>query len=218
MSRQKTNHSKPPSDKVGNYLDKKRAPWPADAPQGKAWQCPHCPSWATLGGNAGFHRDKKSHGEPFLVALHDTRGTPAPAPSRKGKGRKNIQSAGGHARAAALSKAERQGIAAKAARARWQGKEEHDHHAREKCAICHQPRHRHDQDTRQCPGRKVPTLFLSRSAVPKSKPALVEAFGAALETIAEMQARIHRLNNPHDDTSTHRNTGYTGSQWIENGE
>lgn len=46
-----------------------RKPWPEDAPVGKAWQCPDCTAWSTLGGNAGFHRDTKRHGEPTLVPL-----------------------------------------------------------------------------------------------------------------------------------------------------
>jgi hypothetical protein len=41
--------------------------WPDDAPEGKTWKCPDCGSQATLGGNAGFHRDKEKHGEPILV-------------------------------------------------------------------------------------------------------------------------------------------------------
>lgn len=48
-------------------LKKTRKPWPEDAPEGKTWKCPDCGSQATLGGNAGFHRDNEKHREPVLV-------------------------------------------------------------------------------------------------------------------------------------------------------
>lgn len=44
-------------------------PHPEDAPDGRAWKCPDCDCWATLGCNAGYHRDTESHGDPALVPL-----------------------------------------------------------------------------------------------------------------------------------------------------
>lgn len=40
--------------------------WRTDAPAGQAWKCPDCDSWATLGGNAGWHAEKSGHGVPSL--------------------------------------------------------------------------------------------------------------------------------------------------------
>jgi hypothetical protein len=40
--------------------------WNHDAPQGQAWLCPDCDSWATLGGNAGFHAQATGHRAPIL--------------------------------------------------------------------------------------------------------------------------------------------------------
>lgn len=45
----------------------KQLPWPEDAPKNKSWKCPTCGSQATLGGNAGYHRDKYKHEQPVLV-------------------------------------------------------------------------------------------------------------------------------------------------------
>lgn len=44
-----------------------KQPWPADAPDGQCWECPDCGNLASLGGNAGFHRDNERHGEPRLI-------------------------------------------------------------------------------------------------------------------------------------------------------
>lgn len=40
--------------------------WNTDAPEGMAWLCPDCDSWATLGGNAGFHSKKTGHRLPVF--------------------------------------------------------------------------------------------------------------------------------------------------------
>lgn len=68
--------------------------WPDDAPDGMAWQCPDCGAWATLGGNAGFHRDKMNHGQPELHPL------PPPAESETARLRRLLAAA--NARAAEL--------------------------------------------------------------------------------------------------------------------
>lgn len=39
---------------------------PHDAPDGKAWRCPDCPSWATLLENAHAHQIATGHGRPAL--------------------------------------------------------------------------------------------------------------------------------------------------------
>lgn len=40
--------------------------WTTDARDGMAWSCPDCDSWATLGGNAGYHAETTGHGVPSL--------------------------------------------------------------------------------------------------------------------------------------------------------
>lgn len=145
MKPPKTSHSKPAPTNRGNYLDKKRRPWPQDAPEGKCWKCPDCKSWATLGDNAGFHMDKKGHGEPTLVDLEPVLDAARAAMQlkRERQRKPSMQSLGGRARAAALTPERRKEIAATASAKRWRGKEQHDAAARKKCAICRQPRHRH---------------------------------------------------------------------------
>lgn len=46
--------------------------WNSNAPAGQAWICqePGCDSWATLGGNAGFHAHKTGHALPVLSPIH----------------------------------------------------------------------------------------------------------------------------------------------------
>lgn len=43
--------------------------WTTDAPDGLAWTCPDCDSWATLGGNAGYHAQKSGHRLPTLQPI-----------------------------------------------------------------------------------------------------------------------------------------------------
>lgn len=43
--------------------------WTTDAPRGKAWTCPDCGHWATLGGNAAYHAMKMKHAPPELLEL-----------------------------------------------------------------------------------------------------------------------------------------------------
>jgi hypothetical protein len=47
---------------------KKGAGWlpPHDAPDGKAWRCPDCTSWATLRENAHAHQIATGHGRPAI--------------------------------------------------------------------------------------------------------------------------------------------------------
>lgn len=46
-----------------------RLVWNTDAPQGDAWKCPNCDSWATIGGNAAYHATKTGHGVPELGTM-----------------------------------------------------------------------------------------------------------------------------------------------------
>jgi len=48
--------------------NQEKAPYPEDAPDGYIWQCPDCKRRASLGNNAGYHRDLRGHGEPELIA------------------------------------------------------------------------------------------------------------------------------------------------------
>lgn len=43
--------------------------WDAVAPDGYAFSCPDCKHWASLGGNAAYHRSQTDHGDPVLVPL-----------------------------------------------------------------------------------------------------------------------------------------------------
>lgn len=53
----------PPYDKPTGPV----VPWPDDAPDGQVWKCPDCGMMASLGCNAGSHRDTRHHGEPSLI-------------------------------------------------------------------------------------------------------------------------------------------------------
>lgn len=47
----------------------KNKSWPEDAPAGQTWKCSKCNSMATLGCNAGYHRDSENHGDPVLTQM-----------------------------------------------------------------------------------------------------------------------------------------------------
>lgn len=96
-------------------------PWPEDAPAGQTWECPECGSRATLGGNAGFHRNKTGHSAPVLKPFKEPPSWfgPAMQKAEAADRARSIQSAGGKARAAALTPEQRRDIAQKAANARW---------------------------------------------------------------------------------------------------